>query len=171
MEGTSGFKLLPAVYFLAVSTLTSPGHGGPAVVAPRSVQTQSHGESRVARSMHCHPTEGKFLMVTTMIVAVARELGKGVSLERGPVPTPGPGEVLVRIHCAGITTYKGLKETGARPGQWVVISGVSGLGHLAVPYAKNKVLERLRAGTVPGRVVLDLEHLDQPHGVRPEQGA
>jgi propanol-preferring alcohol dehydrogenase len=37
--------------------------------------------------------------------------------------------------CAGVTTYKGLKETGARPGEWVVVSGVGGLGHLAVQYA------------------------------------
>ncbi len=34
--------------------------------------------------------------------------------------------------CAGVTTYKGLKETEARPGQWVVISGIGGLGHVAV---------------------------------------
>ena len=38
--------------------------------------------------------------------------------------------------CAGITSYKGLKETQARPGEWVVISGIGGLGHLAVQYAK-----------------------------------
>ena len=38
--------------------------------------------------------------------------------------------------CAGITSYKGIKETGARPGQWVVVSGIGGLGHLAVQYAK-----------------------------------
>jgi alcohol dehydrogenase, propanol-preferring len=38
--------------------------------------------------------------------------------------------------CAGITTYKGIKETGARPGQWIAISGVGGLGHLAIQYAK-----------------------------------
>jgi len=40
------------------------------------------------------------------------------------------------IICAGITTYKGLKETRAKPGQWVAISGVGGLGHLAIQYAK-----------------------------------
>lgn len=40
------------------------------------------------------------------------------------------------ILCAGVTTYKGLKETGARPGQWVAISGIGGLGHVAVQYAK-----------------------------------
>jgi propanol-preferring alcohol dehydrogenase len=40
------------------------------------------------------------------------------------------------IICAGVTTYKGLKETGAKPGEWVAISGVGGLGHLAVQYAK-----------------------------------
>lgn len=40
------------------------------------------------------------------------------------------------ILCAGVTVYKGLKVTEARPGQWVAISGIGGLGHLAVQYAK-----------------------------------
>jgi alcohol dehydrogenase, propanol-preferring len=40
------------------------------------------------------------------------------------------------ILCAGVTTYKGLKQTQARPGEWVVISGVGGLGHIAIQYAK-----------------------------------
>ncbi len=39
------------------------------------------------------------------------------------------------ILCAGITVYKGLKETEVRPGEWVVISGIGGLGHVAVQYA------------------------------------
>ena len=38
--------------------------------------------------------------------------------------------------CAGITSYKGIKETQARPGQWLVVSGIGGLGHLGVQYAK-----------------------------------
>ncbi|MCA9214669.1 MAG: alcohol dehydrogenase AdhP [Planctomycetales bacterium] len=40
------------------------------------------------------------------------------------------------ILCAGVTTYKGIKETETRPGQWIAISGIGGLGHLAVQYAK-----------------------------------
>lgn len=40
------------------------------------------------------------------------------------------------ILCAGVTVYKGLKETDTKPGDTVVISGVGGLGHLAVQYAK-----------------------------------
>jgi alcohol dehydrogenase, propanol-preferring len=40
------------------------------------------------------------------------------------------------ILCAGVTTYKGLKETDTRPGEWVVISGIGGLGQVAVQYAK-----------------------------------
>ena len=40
------------------------------------------------------------------------------------------------ILCAGVTVYKGLKVTEARPGNWVVVSGIGGLGHLAVQYAK-----------------------------------
>lgn len=38
--------------------------------------------------------------------------------------------------CAGVTTYKGIKETEARPGEWIAISGIGGLGHFAVQYAK-----------------------------------
>jgi len=38
--------------------------------------------------------------------------------------------------CAGITSYKGIKETRAQPGEWLVISGIGGLGHLGIQYAK-----------------------------------
>ena len=38
--------------------------------------------------------------------------------------------------CAGVTTYKGIKETKAKAGEWIVISGAGGLGHLAIQYAK-----------------------------------
>jgi propanol-preferring alcohol dehydrogenase len=40
------------------------------------------------------------------------------------------------ILCAGVTTYKGIKETDARPGEWIAISGVGGLGHVAIQYAR-----------------------------------
>ena len=40
------------------------------------------------------------------------------------------------VLCAGVTTYKGLKQTEVEPGEWVVIVGVGGLGHMAVQYAK-----------------------------------
>ena len=40
------------------------------------------------------------------------------------------------ILCAGVTVYKGLKVSDTKPGQWVVISGIGGLGHVAVQYAK-----------------------------------
>ena len=41
------------------------------------------------------------------------------------------------ILCAGITVYKGLKESGARPGETVAIVGAGGgLGSLAQQYAK-----------------------------------
>ena len=40
------------------------------------------------------------------------------------------------VLCAGVTVYKGLKETDTQPGDWVAISGIGGLGHMAVQYAK-----------------------------------
>lgn len=39
------------------------------------------------------------------------------------------------ILCAGVTVYKGLKEAETKPGQFMVISGIGGLGHVAVQYA------------------------------------
>jgi len=40
------------------------------------------------------------------------------------------------VLCAGVTVYKGLKVLDCKPGDWVAISGVGGLGHLAVQYAR-----------------------------------
>lgn len=40
------------------------------------------------------------------------------------------------ILCAGVTTYKALKVSGAKPGEWVAIYGIGGLGHVALQYAK-----------------------------------
>ncbi|WP_246833262.1 alcohol dehydrogenase AdhP [Williamsia sp. 1138] len=40
------------------------------------------------------------------------------------------------ILCAGVTVYKGLKMTDTQPGDWLLISGIGGLGHIAVEYAR-----------------------------------
>ncbi|KIX16229.1 alcohol dehydrogenase AdhP [Paracoccus sp. 228] len=39
------------------------------------------------------------------------------------------------VLCAGVTVYKGLRMTDTRPGDTVAISGIGGLGHMAVQYA------------------------------------
>jgi propanol-preferring alcohol dehydrogenase len=54
----------------------------------------------------------------------------------GRIPKSMDPALAAPVLCAGVTTYKGLKETEARPGQWVVISGIGGLGHVGVQYAK-----------------------------------
>ena len=54
----------------------------------------------------------------------------------GHLPANTDLVTMAPILCAGVTTYKGLKETEAEPGEWVVISGIGGLGHIAVQYAK-----------------------------------
>lgn len=40
------------------------------------------------------------------------------------------------LTCAGVTTYKAVKLSGARPGSRVLVSGIGGLGHLALQYAR-----------------------------------
>lgn len=52
------------------------------------------------------------------------------------LPDSLPYEQAAPLMCAGLTVYKGLVMTEADPGDWVVVSGIGGLGHLAVQYAK-----------------------------------
>lgn len=40
------------------------------------------------------------------------------------------------ILCAGVTTYKAFKISGAKAGDWVAVYGIGGLGHVALQYAK-----------------------------------
>ncbi|ACM29036.1 alcohol dehydrogenase AdhP [Rhizobium rhizogenes] len=58
------------------------------------------------------------------------------------------------ILCAGVTTYKGLKETEARPGEWVAISGIGGLGHVAIQYAKAMGLKIVALDVTPEKLTL-----------------
>ena len=58
------------------------------------------------------------------------------------------------ILCAGVTTYKGLKMTEARPGEWVLISGVGGLGHVAIQYAKAMGLHVAAVDLGPEKMAL-----------------
>jgi alcohol dehydrogenase, propanol-preferring len=58
------------------------------------------------------------------------------------------------ILCAGVTTYKGLKMTEAKPGEWVVISGAGGLGHVAIQYAKAMGLHVAAVDLGPEKMAL-----------------
>jgi alcohol dehydrogenase, propanol-preferring len=54
----------------------------------------------------------------------------------GHLPTNASFVEIAPVLCAGVTVYKGLKSTHAKPGDWVAISGIGGLGHMAVQYAR-----------------------------------
>ncbi|MGF0169093.1 zinc-dependent alcohol dehydrogenase [Streptomyces sp. Marseille-Q5077] len=53
-----------------------------------------------------------------------------------PVPEGVTAIDAAPLTCAGVTTYKALKVADVKPTQLVAISGIGGLGHLAVQYAK-----------------------------------
>lgn len=54
----------------------------------------------------------------------------------GHLPANASFTEIAPVLCAGVTVYKGLKSTEAKPGDWVAISGIGGLGHMAVQYAR-----------------------------------
>ncbi len=82
--------------------------------------------------------------------------------------------------CAGITSYKGIKETQARPGEWIVISGIGGLGHLGVQYAKAMGLQVCAVDIDPAKLahatrlgaeaVVNAKHGDPVEAVRQATG-
>lgn len=80
----------------------------------------------------CHAQEMSGYSVNGSFAEYALGCGDYV----GHLPENLPFADVAPILCAGVTTYKGLKQTKVRPGEWVVISGVGGLGHVAVQYAK-----------------------------------
>jgi propanol-preferring alcohol dehydrogenase len=57
------------------------------------------------------------------------------------IPEKLSSEQAAPLICAGITTYKGIKVSEAKPGEWIVISGAGGLGHLAIQYARTMGLK------------------------------
>src|SRR5699024_2032111 len=60
--------------------------------------------------------------------------------------------------CAGVTVYKGLKMTETQAGDWVAISGIGGLGHLAVQYAVAMGLRVIAVDIVNDKLELAKKH-------------
>ena len=58
------------------------------------------------------------------------------------------------VLCAGVTVYKGLKVTDTKPGDWVTISGIGGLGHMAVQYATAMGLNVVAVDIDDGKLAL-----------------
>ncbi|MEL6170334.1 MAG: alcohol dehydrogenase AdhP [Pseudomonadota bacterium] len=61
------------------------------------------------------------------------------------------------VLCAGVTVYKGLKETEVKPGGYVAISGIGGLGHMAVQYAKAMGMHVLAVDVAEDKLALAKE--------------
>jgi propanol-preferring alcohol dehydrogenase len=64
------------------------------------------------------------------------------------------------LTCAGVTTYKAVKVSGARSSDLVAVFGVGGLGHLALQYAR-----------IAGAAVVAVDVLDSKLALAKELGA
>ncbi|MFF1903986.1 alcohol dehydrogenase AdhP [Kitasatospora sp. NPDC058218] len=61
------------------------------------------------------------------------------------------------LSCAGVTTYKALKVSGAGPGTRVLVSGIGGLGHLALQYARISGAETIAVDVTDDKLALARE--------------
>lgn len=84
----------------------------------------------------------------------------------GHIPANVPFSQASPIMCAGVTTYKALKETEVKPGQWVAILGASGgLGHVAVQYAHSMGMRVCAVDAGTDRVAYCQQELKAEAGV------
>jgi propanol-preferring alcohol dehydrogenase len=58
------------------------------------------------------------------------------------------------LTCAGVTTYKAVKVSGARPSDLVAVFGIGGLGHLAMQYAQIAGASVAAVDLQPGKLEL-----------------
>lgn len=61
------------------------------------------------------------------------------------------------LFCAGVTSYKALKVSRTKPGDWVSCVGVGGLGHLAIQYAVAMGLNVIAVDTGDSKRELSLK--------------
>ncbi|GAA3023613.1 alcohol dehydrogenase AdhP [Kitasatospora albolonga] len=75
------------------------------------------------------------------------------------VPVPDGVDPLdaAPLTCAGVTTYKAVKVAGARPGTRVLVSGIGGLGHLALQYARLAGAETVAVDVTDDKLALARE--------------
>lgn len=100
------------------------GHGFTQPVATVSIASQ-HGRRLLIRAVRRVYKNGGFAEYILADPDYVAHIPKGLSaVEAAP------------LICAGITTYRGVKQTEAKPGEWITISGCGGLGHLAIQYPK-----------------------------------
>ena len=73
-----------------------------------------------------YSVDGGFAQYAKASAAYAGRLPEDIHVE------PTSYAQMAPILRAAVTTYKGIKETETRPGEWIAISGLGGLGHVAV---------------------------------------
>lgn len=128
-----------------------PGHEivGRVATLGKDVNRVSEGDLVGVPSLHWACGECEFCTSSRETLCL-KQLATGYSVDGGfaeyvvapadfvvSLPHDADPFEIAPILCAGVTTYKGLKQTQAKSGDWVVISGVGGLGHVAVQYARE----------------------------------
>src|SRR5580698_111295 len=71
-----------------------------------------------------------------------------------PLPAAVDFPEIAPILCAGVTTYKAIRESEARPGEWLAVCGIGGLGHVALQYARAMGLHVVALDVSEGKLAL-----------------
>jgi alcohol dehydrogenase len=92
---------------------------------------------------HCRRGDAFACETVTAVTGVTRDGGYATHMladasALAPVPDELDAVESAPLLCAGITTFNALRNSGAGPGDLVVIHGVGGLGHLGIQFAARQ---------------------------------
>jgi propanol-preferring alcohol dehydrogenase len=132
-----------------------PGHEGAGFVAALGTGTRGLKEGDRVGIAWLHDTCGTCEYCVSgweTLCAAQRTSGYSVNgtfaqyaLGTAAFVVPLPGAIafpdIAPILCAGVTTYKAIRETETRPGEWLAVCGIGGLGHVALQYARAMGLQ------------------------------
>ena len=114
-------------------------------------------------SNHLHHEDGSFQQYCALPTDYVTPLPSMEEMkDRGGVEVLGP------TLCAGVTAYKAVSNTEARPGDWVVVVGAGGgLGHFAVQYAQAKGMRvvAVDSGDAKRKMLVERYHVPAEHWV------
>ena len=171
-----------------------PGHEGVGVVvkAGRDVQGVREGDRVGLPWLRAACGECEWCLTGWESICPRAAYGgytvKGCFSEYALAPAAYVGHIPARLTdveaapvlCAGVATWKALKESEVKTGQWVAIFGVGGLGQMAVQYAVSMGLhviaidvssEKLwRAKDLGAEITLNAREVDVARRVQSEVG-
>ncbi|KAL2160385.1 hypothetical protein VTH06DRAFT_1558 [Thermothelomyces fergusii] len=113
------------------------GNDSPSFVFPTAIATKGGAGGGSSGSGRPPPLCPRALLSGYTVDGTFQQYAVAKAAHVARIPAGCELDAVAPVLCAGITAYKGLRESGARPGEVVAVVGAGGgLGSMAIQYAR-----------------------------------